>query len=318
MRRNPSRWPAAEFPGEHGERGLNLNDFWPALECQIGAATGRPFTARQRQPLGGGCINQAWKASDGERDFFVKTNAAARLAMFEAEAEGLAELAASRTARVPEPVCHGAAADQAWLVLEYLPLGGSGTSAMVTLGRQLAALHAQPRPYFGWYRDNTLGATPQPNARCDDWIEFWRERRLGFQLDLAARNGYTGALQRQGEQLRARLDGLFAGSRPTPALLHGDLWGGNAAGMTNGEPVIFDPAVYYGDREADLAMTELFGGFPTAFYAAYREALPLEIGYPQRRTLYNLYHILNHLNLFGGGYRAQAERMIAQLLAELR
>jgi protein-ribulosamine 3-kinase len=295
-----------------------MTDFWTALEHQIGAATGRPFAARQRQPLGGGCINPAWRVSDGQRDYFVKTNTAVRLAMFEAEAEGLAELAASRTVRVPKPVCGGTAASQSWLVLEYLPLGRNGTQAMETLGRQLAALHAQPRPYFGWHRDNMIGSTPQPNDRCDDWIEFWRERRLGFQLDLAARNGQGGALQRRGEELRARLDGLFAGYRPIPALLHGDLWGGNAACAVDGEPVIFDPAVYYGDREADLAMTELFGGFPEEFYAAYREALPLDAGYPRRRTLYNLYHVLNHLKLFGGGYRAQAERMIAQLLAELR
>jgi fructosamine-3-kinase len=295
-----------------------MTDFWTTLEQQIASATGRPFTARQRQPLGGGCINSAWRLSDGERNCFVKTNAAAALTMFEAEAAGLAELAASGTVRVPEPVCWGSAGDRAWLALEYLPLGGSGPSALAMLGRQLAALHAQPRPYFGWYRDDTIGATPQPNARCDDWIAFWRERRLGFQLDLAARNGYAGALQRQGEHLRERLAGLFDGYRPTPALLHGDLWGGNVGCTVDGAPAIFDPAVYYGDREADLAMTELFGGFPPAFYAAYREALPLEAGYSQRRTLYNLYHILNHLNLFGGGYRAQAERMIAQLLAELR
>jgi protein-ribulosamine 3-kinase len=295
-----------------------MTDFWTSLERQIGLTTGRPFAARQRQSLGGGCINQAWKASNGEQDYFVKTNAAVRLTMFEAEAEGLAELAASGTVRVPEPVCWGTAADRAWLVLEYLPLGGSGTSAMAPLGRQLAALHARSRPYFGWHRDNTIGSTPQPNARCDDWVEFWRERRLGFQLDCAARNGYAGVLQRQGEQLQGRLAGLFDGYRPAPALLHGDLWGGNVGCTVDGAPVIFDPAVYYGDREADLAMTELFGGFPQAFYAAYREALPLETGYLQRRTLYNLYHILNHLNLFGGGYRAQAERMIAQLLAELR
>lgn len=189
---------------------------------------------------------------------------------------------------------------------------------MEVLGHQLAALHRQPRPYFGWHRDNAIGSTPQLNGRHDDWIEFWRERRLGFQLDLAGRNGHCGSLQRQGEQLRARLAGLFEGYRPTPALLHGDLWSGNAASIADGQPVIFDPAVYYGDREADLAMTELFGGFPERFYAAYREALPLEAGYASRRTLYNLYHALNHLNLFGSGYRAQAEGMIAQLLAELR
>lgn len=296
-----------------------MSDFWTALERHVAAATGRPFAAHRRQPLGGGCINQAWRVGDDGREFFIKVNVAAGLAMFEAEAVGLTELAATRTVRVPAPVRAGSAAGRAFLVLEYLPLDGQGGArAMEVLGHQLAALHRQPRPYFGWHRDNAIGSTPQPNGCHDDWIEFWRERRLGFQLDLAGRNGHGGGLQRQGEQLRVRLAGLFEGYRPTPALLHGDLWSGNAASIADGQPVIFDPAVYYGDREADLAMTELFGGFPERFYAAYREAAPLDVGYPHRRTLYNLYHVLNHLNLFGGGYRAQAEGMIAQLLAELR
>jgi fructosamine-3-kinase len=296
-----------------------MSDFWTALEQRVAAATGRPFAARRRQPLGGGCINQAWRVGNDGQEFFVKVHVAAGLAMFEAESAGLTELAATRTVRVPEPVCAGSAAGRAFLVLEYLPLDGrGGTRAMETLGRQLAGLHRQPRLYFGWHRDNTIGSTPQPNGRHEDWVEFWRERRLGFQLEWAARNGHGGGLQRQGEQLRARLAGLFQGYRPRPALLHGDLWSGNVASTAENEPVIFDPAVYYGDREADLAMTELFGGFPERFYAAYREALPLEAGYAWRRTLYNLYHVLNHLNLFGGGYRARAERMIANLLAELR
>ena len=288
------------------------------MEQHISAVTSRRFVARQRQPLGGGCINQAWRVGDGERDFFVKTNSAAvARTMFEAEAAGLAELAATGTVRVPWPVGHGAAAGLAFLVLEYLPLGGGGTRALERLGRQLATMHRMPQPFFGWHRDNTIGSTPQPNDRSDDWIAFWRERRLGFQLELAARNGYGGELRRRGEQLLTRFEGLFAAYRPAPALLHGDLWSGNAGCTVDGEPVIFDPACYYGDREADLAMTELFGGFPENFYAAYRETLPLDVGYPQRRTLYNLYHVLNHLNLFGGGYRAQAEHMIDRLLAEL-
>ncbi|MCB1767723.1 MAG: fructosamine kinase family protein [Candidatus Competibacteraceae bacterium] len=289
------------------------------MEQRISTATGRPFTAHQRRAIGGGCINQAWWISDLDQAYFVKVNTASGLPMFEAEAAGLAELAASRAVRVPEPIGWGCAAGQAYLALEYLPLGGSGSGqAMKTLGRQLALLHHQPQPYFGWQRDNTIGSTPQPNARAEDWITFWRERRLGFQLQLAAHNGHGGALQRQGEILLEQFAGLLAGYSPTPSLLHGDLWGGNASCATNGEPVIFDPAAYYGDREADLAMTELFGGFTQGFYAAYRETWPLDAGYPQRRTLYNLYHILNHLNLFGGGYRSQAERMIQQLLAELK
>ena len=288
------------------------------MEQHIGTVTGQRFVARQRQSLGGGCINQAWWVGDGERDFFVKTNSATvARSMFEAEAAGLAELAATGAVRVPLPIGHGTTAGLAFLVLEYLPLGGGGTRALEMLGRCLAALHRIPQPFFGWGRDNTIGLTPQPNDRSDDWIAFWRERRLGFQLEQAARNGHRGELRRRGEQLLVRFEGLFAAYQPVPALLHGDLWSGNAGCTADGEPVIFDPACYYGDREADLAMTELFGGFPERFYAAYREVLPLDMGYPQRRTLYNLYHVLNHLNLFGGGYRAQAEHMIGRLLAEL-
>ncbi len=293
-----------------------ITDLWNAVAQRLSVATGQSFAIRKRQALSGGCINQAWKISDSERAFFVKIHAAAGLAMFEAEAAGLTELAASQTVRVPKPVSWGSAADLAWLALEYLPLGGTG--AMATLGRQLAALHPQPQPYFGWRRDNTIGSTLQRNTRSDDWIGFWREQRLSLQLELAAKNGYGDGLQRQGEALLARLAGLFVSYQPAPALLHGDLWSGNAGATVDGEPVVFDPAVYYGDREADLAMTELFGGFPEGFYAAYREAWPLDAGYLQRRSLYNLYHVLNHLNLFGGGYLAQAERLIAQLLAELR
>lgn len=295
-----------------------MHTLWLALEQEIGVATGQPFTIRQREPVGGGCIHQAWRIGDGERSYFVKVNKAVHQPLFEAEAAGLAELKATATVRVPTPLGQGLAAGRAYLVLEYLPLSSHNMGTMERLGWQLAALHRQPQTQFGWQRDNFIGSTLQPNRFSTDWIKFWREQRLGFQLELAARHGYGGAWLRRGEALCAQLEGLFMGYQPFPSLLHGDLWGGNAGCTPDGEPVVFDPAVYYGDREADLAMTELFGGFSERFYAAYREALPLAAGYQQRRTLYNLYHILNHLNLFGGGYRAQAERMIEQLLAELR
>jgi protein-ribulosamine 3-kinase len=203
---------------------------------------------------------------------------------------------------------------RAWLVLEYLPLGSRGSGA--DLGRRLAAMHRHTAPSYGWTRDNTIGSTPQDNTRMDDWIGFFRERRLRPQYDLAARHGAPCRVMDKGERLMAGLAGLFGGHRPAASLLHGDLWGGNH-GYSAGEPVIFDPAVYYGDREADLAMTELFGGYPADFYAAYREAWPLDPGYALRKTLYNLYHVLNHYNLFGGGYLGQAEHMTERLLAEL-
>lgn len=282
----------------------------------IGAATGAPFEVAQRRAVGGGDINQAelLVGRDGRR-FFVKLNRAERLAMFEAEAEGLAELAGAGAIRVPEPVCSGVDGGRAYLVLEYLDLDGRGEAA--ELGRRLAALHRASQAAFGWRRDNTIGATPQPNAWLAGWLDFLRERRLGYQIDLARRHGAPGRLVDQGERLLTELAAFFPGYAPRPSLLHGDLWGGNY-GYSGGEPVLFDPAVYYGDREADIAMTELFGGFPAAFQAAYREAWPLDPGYGVRKTLYNLYHILNHYNLFGGGYAGQAERMIGQLLAHCR
>ena len=290
---------------------------WTLIAEAIARSTGRPFRLRDRQGVGGGCINVAYRIEgDDGRAYFVKLNDAARVHMFEAEAQGLQEIARTRTVRVPEPVCWGTAQGSAYLALEHIELAGDGRG-MKALGAQLARMHRVTAPRFGWHMDNTIGSTPQSNTPSDHWPAFWREQRLGFQLRLAARNGYGGGLQRKGEALMEKLDALFDAYRPAPSLLHGDLWGGNCARDARGQPVIFDPAVYYGDREADLAMTELFGGFGADFYAAYRDAYPLDPGYGVRRTLYNLYHVLNHLNLFGGGYRAQAERMMDVLLGEL-
>jgi fructosamine-3-kinase len=159
----------------------------------------------------------------------------------------------------------------------------------------LAAAHRSTGPRFGWQRDNYIGSTPQRNGWCDTWAQFWIERRMRPQLELAKRNGFD---------LPFPESSVLEHHKPAPSLLHGDLWSGNA-GFTPEGPAVFDPAVYYGDREADLAMTELFGGFPREFYRAYNEAWPLEAGYQRRKHLYNLYHLLNHLNLFGGGYLAQ-------------
>lgn len=289
---------------------------WKLINKEISAATAEAFSAQTCRAVDGGCINSAWLAEDGARRFFVKINRGSSLRMFEAEAEGLREIAATGVVRVPNPVCTGVALDSAFLVLEFLDFSAGVEGRADELGSRLAAMHRVSGLRYGWRRDSTIGTTPQVNTPADSWPEFWRDRRLGYQFALAARNGYKGALQRQGELLLARLEGFFAGYVPPPSLLHGDLWGGNYAFVRTGEPVIFDPAVYYGDRETDLAMTELFGGFPSAFYEAYREAFPLDEGYRSRKTLYNLYHILNHLNLFGGGYLMQAEGMIAKLLSE--
>lgn len=282
---------------------------------KIAAASGRPFAPTREDEAGGGCINRAFLLEGGGECYFVKLNNGERLSMFEAEAEGLKELAATQTVRVPMPLCSGVAEGQAFLVLEYLPLQAADARAQETLGQQLAQLHRATAPTFGWQRDNTIGSTPQPNTLTADWIAFWRDQRLGFQLQLAAKSGGR-MLQNKGEKLLERLPAFFTDYHPVASLLHGDLWGGNAAATTDGEPVIFDPAVYYGDRETDLAMTELFGGFSARFHAAYQEAWPLDAGYRGRKNLYNLYHVLNHFNLFGGGYGAQALHLIERLLAE--
>ena len=288
---------------------------WENIAADIAAATGRQAELSGQATAGGGCINQAMRVNFGDTSYFVKLNTAGKADMFAAEALGLQELRNSQTLKIPEPVCQGDDGESAWLVLEDLDLGGRGDLA--ALGEGLAALHRVTRQQFGWDTDNTIGSTLQVNTCHHDWVAFWREHRLQFQLELAARNGHGGRLQSQGERLLDLFPALFTDYTPEASLLHGDLWSGNYAFTNSGEATIFDPAVYYGDREADLAMTELFGGFGSDFYAAYRADYPVDPGYGVRKTLYNLYHILNHLNIFGDAYRSQAYRMMDILLAEL-
>ena len=284
-----------------------------ALESALHTA-GHRFTIQSAAPCGGGCIHRSYAlASRGQR-LFAKLNSVAFDAAFSAEADGLRALAGAGI-RAPEPVCHGRAGGFAFLVMEYLELGASGNFA--ELGTRLAAMHSVHGERHGWHCDNFIGSTPQRNPETRDWVTFWREARLLPQLKLARRNGFAGRLQERGERIAADLARLIRGYAPPASLLHGDLWQGNAAFLAGDVPVVFDPAVYRGDRETDLAMTELFGGFPAAFYRAYRQAAPLDAGYAVRKHLYNLYHVLNHLNLFGGSYLRQAESMMERLLSEV-
>ena len=289
---------------------------WQSIENAITQAGGQPFIIQRRSTIGGGCINQAFLLAGNQQRYFVKLNHADSLAMFEAEQAGLQAIIDSATIKAPQPLCSGVAGNRAFLVMSYIDSTG-GTSNPAALGEQLAAMHQQRFNYFGWQQHNTIGSTPQLNPPTQHWVDFWRTQRLGFQLKLAAQNGFGGSLQSEGEQLMVALDGLFDGYTAQPSLLHGDLWSGNYCFAHDGTPVIFDPACYYGDRETDMAMTELFGGFNHAFYRAYQNSYPLDSGYQTRKTLYNLYHILNHLNLFGSGYLSQSEQMIRQLLSEL-
>ena len=232
---------------------------------------------------------------------FLKTNAAEYADAFAAEADGLQALRDAGL-RAPEPLACGVVGSHAYLLLEFLELTGGGDFS--ALGRMLANAHRKSGPRFGWARDNYIGSTPQKNAWCDDWAEFWLTRRLQPQVELARRKGFNIPQIDPGPFLRNH--------QPQPSLLHGDLWSGNA-GFTKEGPVVFDPAVYYGDRETDLAMTDLFGGFPREFYQAYHATLPLDGGYERRKHLYNLYHLLNHLNLFGGGYLGQVKSCLRLL-----
>ncbi|ASC72483.1 hypothetical protein XM38_034400 [Halomicronema hongdechloris C2206] len=285
---------------------------WTILAEQIANATGERFQLCDRTAIGGGCINQAYRISDGQRSYFLKVNQASQLAMFEAEALGLKEIYDSHTIRVPKPICWGIADSSAYIVMEWLDFGSGNQDSWYQMGQNLAAMHRVTNPKgFGWDRNNTIGDTPQQNPWTQDWVDFYREQRLRYQFSLAHRRG--GHFPREDELLSA-VPALLCGHDPAPALVHGDLWSGNASVTQAGEPVILDPATYYGDREVDIAMSELFGRFPTPFYQGYDAAYPLDEGYAQRKTLYNLYHIINHFNLFGGGYGSQANRMIDQLL----
>ncbi len=286
---------------------------WHTVTAAIHSATGHPFALHRVTPVAGGSINEAFHldGTDGSR-YFLKLNAARHIDIFAAETHGLETIAATGTLRVPCPVVHGTTMQQSYLVLEHLELQSRGDAML--LGKQLAALHRCSASRFGFAYDNFIGTSPQPNDWKDDWLSFWREQRLGFQLKLATKNGHADELQHLGKCLLDSLPALFAGHIPQPSLLHGDLWSGNHAFLADGTPILFDPAVYYGDRECDIAMTELFGGYPADFYAAYRATWPLDDGYENRRDLYNLYHILNHANLFGGGYVRQAAQMMRKLL----
>ena len=289
----------------------------PDLSAATAALAGHglrldPDTAR---PVSGGCIHPAWRVDGPDGPVFLKTNRAASGWLLEAEADGLAALRDAGCLRVPGVLGLGAGSGMAWLALEWLELRPTTPATERALGEGLARQHLVAGRRFGWHRDNAIGATLQPNEQGDDWGAFFAERRIGFQLELGAREGLPRRLLARGASLRAHVPALLAERRPAPALLHGDLWGGNRAADDQGKAVVFDPAVHYGDPECDLAMTRLFGGFAREFYAAYDTVIPPAPGRALRAQLYQLYHVLNHANLFGGGYVGQAERLIDGLLA---
>ena len=265
-------------------------------------------------PISGGDIHSAYRLHTAEKDYFLKLNHISELPLFEAEADSLKAIGKSHTIDCPQPIKIGTTANHAYLLMDFLPLTAQGDDFQ--RGQMVAMMHhnLNPTGQYGWHQDNFIGHTPQPNRWHDDWISFYAEQRLRPQLQLAQKNGASHQLLKLGEQLIEQLPQFFTPYAPVPSLLHGDLWSGNSAFLTDGTPVIYDPACYYGDRETDLAMTELFGGFSQAFYDGYHHTFPIDAGYTQRKPLYQLYHILNHFNLFGGHYQQQALRTMQSLL----
>ncbi|MEA5510921.1 fructosamine kinase family protein [Crocosphaera sp. UHCC 0190] len=285
---------------------------WTQITEHISQTTGEIFQIEKQRSVSGGCINQGYCLIGKKINYFVKINHASQVEMFAAEALGLKEMSATQTIRVPQPICWGMVERSSYIVLEWLEFSQASNQSWEEMGRKLAKMHAHPGDKrFGWERNNTIGSTPQVNTWTENWADFFADHRIGFQLKLAKRKGgsfgdYT--------QIVEKIRHLLREIKPQSSLVHGDLWSGNVAVTEAGEPVILDPATYYGDREVDLAMTELFGGFPAAFYRGYNEVFPLAEGYKKRKIIYNLYHILNHFNLFGGGYGSQANFMIQEIL----
>jgi fructosamine-3-kinase len=278
------------------------------------------------QAVAGGCINHATRVEVGSKPAFLKHNAHAPPGFFPAEARGLDALrSVADGPRIPHVLAVFDAAEEgkpdepSWLLLEWIEAGSRGQAFDERLGRAIAALHAQAAGGWGWSEDNFIGALTQWNASTDTWAAFWRERRLQPQLRVARDHGRVPGASADWERLFAALpDVLRIQAGDGPSLLHGDLWSGNVMADADGRPVLVDPAVYRGHREADLAMADLFGGFDAGFHAAYREARPLADGYAQvRRPIYQLYYLLVHVNLFGGGYVAQTASMLRQAITTL-
>ena len=251
----------------------------------LAKVTGKSLKNASFHPIHGGSINQSYQLKTDEFSWFIKLNHLALEAMFAAEAKGLKELTETQTINIPRVISYGNSGQQAYLILEYLSLNATNVKNEAKLGQKLAQLHRKKQPFYGWHIDNTIGKTPQCNLPCEHWVIFWRQQRLSKQLSFAAQNGYTGKLQTQGEKLCASIDKFFTNYQPQASLVHGDLWAGNTAFDKAGNPVIFDPACYYGDREVDLAMSGLFGGFGRDFYAAYENEWSLDEGYQVRKRV---------------------------------
>lgn len=279
-----------------------IDDIFKIIEKELS------FKIILSRSVGGGCINNALTITTSDkRQFFLKQNSHTPNDMFIKEANGLRELQKANSIRVPEVILVGSN----FILLEQINSVKKSKTFDEDFGRAFAKLHKYTSDNFGFYEDNYIGSTPQKNIPADDeknnWIKFYFNKRILFQYKLLEKNGYADlSMKKRISMLENKIEQILAGSENIPSLLHGDLWSGNYITDENGNACLIDPAVYYGNREADLAMTKLFGGFSSAFYKSYLETYPLPDGYEYRENIYKLYHVMNHLNLFGGGYYNQA------------
>ncbi|MDR3667548.1 MAG: fructosamine kinase family protein [Ignavibacteriaceae bacterium] len=271
---------------------------------------------RETKPLSGGCISNAYKITltDGF-SYLLKINEHSPDDMFKTEAHGLLELQKAEAIKIPEVFLH----DKDFILLEFISSAPKKKKFFEEFGRKFAKLHKYTAEEYGFYEDNYIGSTPQYNLNNEsnkmNWISFYFYNRLLYQFKLAEKNGYAdNALGDGFKNIENKIESILGGSEERPTLLHGDLWSGNYMVNESGDACLIDPAVYYGHREADLAMTKLFGGFSPPFYKAYNEAFPLREGWDYRENIYMLYHVMNHLNIFGRGYYAHALQIMKYYL----
>lgn len=293
---------------------MKRESLFPELEAQLAKYFPSKFTIAGMEPVHGGDIHESYTLSlSSNQRCFLKLNSADNLPLLEQETLALNLIAKQKVIRCPGVFACGIADDKAYLMMEWLPLSSRGNYA--NLATNLAALHRCTASRFGWGSDNFIGSSPQVNQWHDSWADFWRECRLKPQLAMAQSKGFAAKIKPLQTALLKASDLILQNHSPEASLLHGDLWAGNK-GFAEGEPVIFDPASYYGDRETDIAFAHLFGGFEPAYFSSYQKEWPLPVGHEQRRLLYNLYHQLNHLNLFGDSYLSACIFSMQRLISE--
>ncbi len=298
---------------------MNWLELSESLNTQLAKQDLPPIHILSTHAISGGDSHTAYQLHTTAQNYFLKLAPLHQLPILEAEQHNLNALLQSNTLSCPTPYATGIDQDHAWLLMEFILLTPSGNEAQ--RGKDLALMHHQINRKlqpFGWFEDNFIGLTVQQNTWSSDWVHFYGQHRLLPQLELSQLKGAPSTLYQSGRKLINVLPFWFQDYQPEASLLHGDLWAGNSAFNSEGEPIFFDPACYYGDRETDLAMTELFHGFSPDFYQGYHEIFPIDSGYQQRKSLYQLYHQLNHFNLFGGTYLQQAEQSIQQLLQQTK